>query len=443
MRCLRPWRWLMAFAILPAAGSIAQAQNSHISYRYYQDAEAAVVENADSGYECEDAPWESSGSSSNGSSSNSSNSGNSNMNSGNGPAVNQGGGGGGGRPTLADNSGNFSDVIQGFGDFFDPGYQVSDGTDTITVRQSGARRFKLAEYSSPLPQDRIFVSYNFFKNAQQGTVNTFGATDVHRYVVGFEKTRTIGGVLTSLEARLPFFNTSDSVNGPFGVDGSSAIGNLQLTGKMLLMSTERSALSTGLGVSIPIANDVTVFNGGSQLTIENEMVNLLPYIGHNAVFGRGNRFFTQNTIQMDLLQGQDNLADAGGNVLGEFQSQNWLFFDTMAGVWLFRNPYRNARVQGLALLTELHYSTSVTDFNSLSQSGVTVNNFTGRSDILTAVAGGHFQMRRGDLRFGVAVPLTNAIDNASTLEETPFDWELMVQYGIRTNGLFQGTGLRR
>ena len=56
--------------------------------------------------------------------------------------------------------------------------------------------FKVAENESPLPMDRLFVTYNFY-----GRV--LGTQDIHRETVGVEK--TIFGDRASLGLRLPFF----------------------------------------------------------------------------------------------------------------------------------------------------------------------------------------------------------------------------------------------
>jgi hypothetical protein len=62
---------------------------------------------------------------------------------------------------------------------------------------------KITENESPRPQDRVFLTYNYFNNVNTGqNVPGLAQTDVHRGVIGFEKTFLGGNASVGL--RVPF-----------------------------------------------------------------------------------------------------------------------------------------------------------------------------------------------------------------------------------------------
>jgi hypothetical protein len=147
-----------------------------------------------------------------------------------------GGGGFGGITQFSGGQGGFGGATQfsggqgGFGGGFQ-GLRV----DIPVFR--GA--FKIAENESPRPQDRVFVTYNYYRDV--GSVE-----DVHRETIGFEKA-LLGG-RASVGLRLPFFQVRGNDAGQ-GTD----VGDLSVVLKYALLddSATGSAVSAGLVITAP------------------------------------------------------------------------------------------------------------------------------------------------------------------------------------------------
>ncbi len=127
-----------------------------------------------------------------------------------------------------------------FGDWIDPDINpVTRGRIVPAISpQSGA--YKISENESPLPQDRLFVQYNYWRRVRFGD----SRLDVHREMLGVERT-LLGGDL-SLGLRLPFFQLNGAGESDSGVE------DLTFISKYALIKTQSgSGLSAGLAVTAP------------------------------------------------------------------------------------------------------------------------------------------------------------------------------------------------
>ena len=147
-------------------------------------------------------------------------------------------------------------------------------SETIEIPPGGGlsvKRFKIAENNSPIPRDRYYFDYRFFRDVQ----GAFG--DVSRFIFGFEKTFLDG--LMSFDVRVPFMKTleSEQIAGEIAGRGSE-FGNLAAVWKSVLYTEPGFLMSGGLGVSIPTANDGRLFllDGTQILVTENESVHFAP-----------------------------------------------------------------------------------------------------------------------------------------------------------------------
>jgi hypothetical protein len=108
----------------------------------------------------------------------------------------------------------------------------------------GARSgFKIAENESPLPQNRAFLTYDYYNG-----INTFGGghADLHRGLAGFEYALMDGAA--SIGMRLPF--TQGEGPGANGLDG---FGDLTIIGKYAFYTDRATGdvVSGGLVVTAP------------------------------------------------------------------------------------------------------------------------------------------------------------------------------------------------
>jgi hypothetical protein len=330
------------------------------------------------------------------------------------------------------------------GDFIAIGGNSIVGADLVgtaygTAPSPSAFRYKISEDNSPFPRNRIFVTYNLFDDAFVADNTQFvvqpqrKVLDIHRFVLGFEK--TFWHDRASFQLHLPFFTSTDFSTPNFGYDSGTAVGNLQLTTKLLLAGSCRSALSAGFSLTTPTGSDVVGNVNAIDFTIENESVHIMPFVG----FYRSllhDRAYIQAFAQLDLdLNGNSVTGTDTFNVPFKrvYQDQNLLYFDLSGGYWLYQNPC--CHIQGLAGILELHYTTTVqdTDVAAVNDgfSTLAIGNVLNRVDIFTLTVGTHVELQRSNLRAGFVVPLGGDELPSFGINERPFDWELAIQYNFR------------
>jgi hypothetical protein len=194
------------------------------------------------------------------------------------------------------------------------------GTTTTTVPVAQARTIvafdfaasglKVAENESPLPQDRVFFTYNFFGNIQapanppsngsstaqtaavgpRTTLQTVTTTsfpntppvtaDLHREIFGFEKTFLDG--LASIEVRLPLLQQHSDLD----AFSSGDIGDLTIIGKyaLLLDRDSGNVFTVGMAVTAPTGPSIATIDGTLHSTY------LQPWFGY---IWNADRFYLQ------------------------------------------------------------------------------------------------------------------------------------------------------
>ncbi|MEZ6052512.1 MAG: hypothetical protein R3C02_14180 [Planctomycetaceae bacterium] len=286
-------------------------------------------------------------------------------------------------------------------------------------------RQKIAENSSPLPRDRVYVNYSYFNN----TPLTSDGIDVNRVTPGFEKT-FFGGDM-SIEVRAPFATTLDSdlLSGALGDTSTTEFGNMTVFFKALLWDAGYEAISAGLGVTIPTADDVSL---GNVLRVKNESVHFLPFIG--ALFLPTERLYIQSFLQADIdpngntFQFSDFTAGVPSGNLRTIARPNdgdYVYFDVGIGYWIYQAPLcggacgtggcgdRHGWVRGIAPTLELHYNGTMNASDTvLVQQGPTAytigNGRQSNLDIWNMVLGVNFDLRRNAvLTLAYATPLSN------------------------------------
>jgi hypothetical protein len=324
-------------------------------------------------------------------------------------------------------SGSTSAANNMIGDFFGGGYSMrlgclgSLGAPATNIAIAGAdRRYKFAENNSPFPTDRLFFNYSHFHNALL-TVDGRSA-NLNRGTFGLEKTFFDG--LTSVEIRAPLLSglNSNQVFDPGADNVTNEFGNVALAFKLLLVERPCFAMSTGLGIVLPTADDTLVSDssGAPVFRMDNEAVYLQPFIGMS--YTPNDRVFWQSFAQLDIDTG-GNTAELIGGSSGVIRDQTLLFLDTSIGYWLFHDR-RNGRIlTGLAPIAELHYSTTTEGTNVLTLSSIdSVSNPNNRQDILNITGGLRMEVL-GDsyLTLAGVAPLREGSDKL-------FDAEFGVQF---------------
>jgi hypothetical protein len=151
---------------------------------------------------------------------------------------------------------------------------VRGATGTARVPISSRATFKLADFESPRPMDRVFFNYNFYDNMHvtgvSSTTPGFSVPnfDIHVETIGFEKTFLDGDA--SIGLRVPIIQTQ-------GFDpGINDIGDLSVIFKYALINDcdTHNVLSTGLAVTAPTGKGFETISGDIHPTV------LQPFLGY-------------------------------------------------------------------------------------------------------------------------------------------------------------------
>jgi hypothetical protein len=274
--------------------------------------------------------------------------------------------------------------------------------------------FKIAENESPRPEDRVFVNYNFYSdttgpgtffsvprqdtttttiNGNPATVTTLTPgvapprVDVHREVVGFEKT-FLGGD-ASVELRAPVVQQS----GAEAIDGSD-FGDLTVVLKYAFLNDRVSGdvLSAGLAVTLPTGPGLAV-PGGSEL----HSTLIQPWTGALWYF---DRFYVEGFASLVVP------TDARDVTL--------LFNDVSVGYKLYEAG-GDRLISAVIPTVEAHITTPLNHRNDSS--------FVTAPDLVVLTAGSHFEIgQSATLSVGVAAPVTGP---------RAFDVEALVQLNYR------------
>jgi hypothetical protein len=201
------------------------------------------------------------------------------------------------------------------------------------IPQLARGAFKIADNESPRPVDRVFAFYNYY-NGVADLNGTLAPFDVHREVIGFEKTFWQGNA--SIGMRLPFIQTA-------GTEGSiddSQVGDLTIISKFALLNNRMNGdvVSAGLAITVPTGDALPSVDGG---TIHPTL--LQPYLGY--IFNFDNIY----------LQGFSSLV-----VPTDSDDTPLMFNDIGIGYWLYKNPC-GGLVTGVAPTFECHVLTPLDD----------------------------------------------------------------------------------
>jgi len=289
----------------------------------------------------------------------------------------------------------------------------------------------------------VFFNYNhynsIFEMRSQSAIPpgpaTYRQEPIDRYTLGVEK--TFFDATTSVELRMPFTGSFFATVPGLAVDTGN-FGNMAVILKGLLYEGENLGIGTGLGIDLPTGSDSVARMTGTNMRFVNQAVHLLPWLGFlyapgDPQWGWGDSFFMTGFLQFDAAANGNTVRfeNPGGgtiNSLGKFNEQNVLFADLALGYWVHRNPM--ARLSGVAVVTEMHYTTSVQDPDLVASAtnnvGAIVTNPSRRFDVMNgtiAVQALMFDM--SSLRVAGVFPVGDRMDQRF------FDAEVQVQFNRR------------
>lgn len=301
------------------------------------------------------------------------------------------------------------------------------GFGQISVCPSGGRKYKVTENTSPIPQHRVFYNYHYFDNAFAASDG--GNTDsinVSRHEFGVEWPFWCN--LASVQLTVPFSDTiSSDIDATAGLPTNltdTEFGNISVAVKGILYQDCCKTISAGLGIDLPTAEDVELLgNDGVNNTFfrfENEAVTLSPFVGWQVLPGCNT--WLQGFAQVAIPLNENTLVfdDGGGNVVtAEFEELALLHLDVSGGVWLHRDCCGN----GIAFISELHYTASLSDAEVINGPGG-ASFAQDNIDLLHATVGTAFVRGCWDVTPAFVFPLLDEPDRF-------FDWEFAVYVNRR------------
>jgi hypothetical protein len=271
-------------------------------------------------------------------------------------------------------------------------------------------RVRIQDNNNAMPQNRIFIDYNFFHNVPF----TANGIDVNRVTPGIEKTFLQG--MGSIEVRVPMAVTYNSTQFlAVGPDSSEPeFGNVAIIPKILLTSNEEHALAGGIAVALPTADDIRVFgqSGEQILNVENESVHLIPFLGY-LYTPEHSDCFVQAFVTLDVdLNGNAVTADTIGNgslaQIGEWNDQTLASGSATFGKYLYQNYSQNSTVKSFSLISEAHYTGTANDADVLASGPFILGNPDYDLALLNATFGGHLRLKDSTVTTGYTVPLTSS-----------------------------------
>lgn len=250
--------------------------------------------------------------------------------------------------------------------------------------------FKITDNESPRPEDRVYTTYNFFDNVNS-SFNSSGQrqTDVHREVIGVEKTFLNGNA--SIGLRLPFIQ----VRGESFVNHSD-VGDLSIVFKYALINNAETGnvLSGGLVVTTPTGPS---FLPHGVPDIHPTL--LQPFVG--AIYNMGDFY----------VHGFSSIL-----VPTDSRDVTILFNDLGVGYFLYRTQDSERRITAVVPTIEMHVNTPLNHRGSMSQP-------LGLPDIVDLTFGTTVGLgQRSQLTAGLVTPVTGP---------KPFDVEAQVFFNFR------------
>ncbi len=310
-----------------------------------------------------------------------------------------------------------------------PGWTYAQGTATqtgsntyrlrysfvreLTVPSSFAQqRMKLAENTSPIPQNRIFVNYSLFQN-----VPLAGGINVNRISPGFET--LLMSPNTSFELRSPFATTlSSDILAEGGTNtGQVEFGNLFFSLKQVFWKRDKTVLSTGLSMTVPTADSTRIFSAGREIyRIDNESVHIMPFVG--GFYKPSARTFMQGVMQVDIdangntVKSRSNYNDPNLTTIGRLQDLNLLYLDSNVGFWAYRNQGKG--LTGIAPMLEGHFNRSLNPADCVVDgNGTRIQLPVQEFDNFNIVAATVFEFNnRSRFGIGYGAPIGNGTDRA-------------------------------
>jgi hypothetical protein len=283
---------------------------------------------------------------------------------------------------------------------------------------------RIADNNSPLPQNRIALSYNLLHNTPKVVGVHPSTIDISQYDLLMEKTLFCESMSVGLN--VPFSHNVSTYQDwvtrlPASED--TELGNVSLTLKGLLISRPCLKISGGVLIETPTSDDLTVDVLFDQVevreTIKQNEWYFSPFLA--ALATPTDRLFCHGFVSYRDPTGPDDVL-LNGEFSPPLRDPDLLMVDGGVGYWLYKSQCCRG-LTGLVPTVELHYITTTTDMDGWSGA------LNRRADYLYLTAGVTTRLgRRNTVALACAVPLREGDNPVLGKSDRLYDWQLALQW---------------
>ena len=238
-----------------------------------------------------------------------------------------------------------------------------------------------------------------------------------------------------------FASTFDSyqpiTNGQVLGASNTELGNLTFSLKQLIARGDNAALSAGLSLELPTADDIEFENDAFYIRRSSESVHLAPFVG--GLWTPTPRTFIQTFGQLSFdTNGEEVVVQDkyfGGVGTGRLQDATTLFADLSGGYWFYRNlqAARASQISGVAGILEMHFNQTVQDTDFL-------NTTVGGNSFRFGQPGGSLGVANLTVGSTIELGMKSTVTAAYVTPLTDRDRQFNSEFQVMFNYFFDGRG---
>jgi hypothetical protein len=268
------------------------------------------------------------------------------------------------------------------------------------------RGFKIGENQSPMPQDRVYFTFDYFNNLNAALNKRFEAPvdnlQAYRYIFGLEKTFDQGQGSIGIQLPLDTLTADSTITGDFKKPGgtSNALNDLTVYTKYILKRNLQTGSLISAGLAVTPETGPNTFAGANYLTAVHDTT-VQPFIGY--LWRRGD-FYLHGFTAIDVPTSVRDVT--------------MVYNDIGIGYYVYRNPDPYGVLTALVPTFEVHVNTPLThgDYNNPLD-------LTGTPDVVNLTYGISALLGPNSVfTFGVVTPVTTP---------RPFDYEVLCLINFR------------
>lgn len=260
--------------------------------------------------------------------------------------------------------------------------------------------FKIADNQSPMPQDRLYFTFNYFNNLNAALNRRFESPvdelRAYRYIFGLEKTFDQGNGSVGIQLPLDTLTGESTITGHYVKPGgsSTALNDLTVFTKYIVKKNPRTGSLISVGLAVTPRDGADTFAGANYLVAVNDTT-VQPFLGY--IWRRG-RFYLHGFTAIDV---PTSIRDV-----------TMVYNDLGIGYFAYTNPDPRGFLRALVPTFEVHVNDPLTHRDFDNQLDLTAT-----PDVVNLTYGINAMIGPNSIfTFGVVTPVTGP---------QPFQYELI------------------